>query len=265
MIHVCATCGTSYASGAIPPGGCAICNDERQYVPPTGQRWTTREAIAARHLNSWRQHAPDLFSIVTTPRFAIGQRAFLITTPAGNILWDCIANLDAATRTLVEALGGIRAIALSHPHYYTTMQDWSDAFGAPILVHADDRRWLMRNHGAVRFWEGDSFDMMPAIRLIRLGGHFPGGAVLHWEKDNGSLFVGDILQIAPGADRLSFMWSYPNMLPLPASVVAAMARQIDRYGFDRMFGAFEGQDIWSGAKSIALTSAKKYISHLAED
>jgi hypothetical protein len=40
--------------------------------------------------------------------FAINQRALLLRTPHGNILWDCIANLDPATQTLITALGGLR-------------------------------------------------------------------------------------------------------------------------------------------------------------
>ena len=169
MIHVCATCGTSYESGAAPPAHCAICTDERQYVPRSGQIWTYREQIAAQHDNRWREHRPGLLSIETTPRFAIGQRAFLLTTPAGNILWDCIANLDSATIRLVTALGGLHAIAVSHPHYYTTMQDWSAAFGAPIRARRVAALRLMRG----RLGGDDAVDVDRVLRP-----HAEEGAVL---------------------------------------------------------------------------------------
>ena len=139
---LCTACGTQYPPSPTVPAKCIICEDERQYVPPTGQGWTTLTALAARSFNSYRQHEPGVIGIGTQPHFAIGQRALLIRTADGNILWDCIAMLDEATVTVVKALGGLKAIAISHPHFYTTMVDWSRAFGAvPIHLHAADRDW----------------------------------------------------------------------------------------------------------------------------
>lgn len=264
MIHICTACGTSYERDAAPPPHCAICTDERQYVPPSGQAWTTRERIAAGHDNRWREHRPGLFSIETTPRFAIGQRAFLVRTDAGNILWDCIANLDGATMRLVDALGGVDAIALSHPHYYTTMADWSAAFDAPVYVHAADREWVLRDVPRIRLWDGDTLHLSDAVQLVRLGGHFAGGTVLRWQAADPVLLVGDIVQITPGADAVSFLWSYPNMLPLPAATVEDIARRVEAIDFDRMYGAFAGQDVASGAKEIVLRSARQYVACLGE-
>src|SRR5215204_1049159 len=79
------------------------------------------------------------------PAFGIGQRAILAHTPAGNVLWDCLALIDEATVDLLNGLGGVSAIAISHPHYYTTMVEWSRALGGvPIYLHAADRQWVMR-------------------------------------------------------------------------------------------------------------------------
>ena len=55
------------------------------------------------------------------PAFGIGQRALLVRTREGNILWDCVSLIDSDTVALIKALGGIYAIAISHPHYYTSM------------------------------------------------------------------------------------------------------------------------------------------------
>jgi hypothetical protein len=99
--------------------------------------------LALRHRNSFRFYESGVFGIGTVPDFAIGQRALLITHPNGNILWDCIALLDSATVEIVKALGGSRAIAISHPHYYTTMVDWSRAFGdVPIYLHSNSPKIL---------------------------------------------------------------------------------------------------------------------------
>ena len=101
-VFLCTTCGTSYPEAAQPPARCGICEDERQYVPAAGQAWTAREALPAGHRNAWQRLEDGLFSVQTVPAFAINQRALLLRTPLGNILWDCIALLDAATEELAN-------------------------------------------------------------------------------------------------------------------------------------------------------------------
>src|ERR1043166_3940121 len=91
-----------YAPTAAPPGQVIICEEERQSVPPAGQTWTTLPALAGRAFNSYRQHEPGLIGIGTQPQFAIGQRALLVCTPDGNVLWDCISLLDDATIALIN-------------------------------------------------------------------------------------------------------------------------------------------------------------------
>ncbi len=196
------------------------------------------------------------------PAFGIGQRAFLLLTPAGNILWDCIALLDAATEELVRGLGGLSAIAISHPHYYTVMQDWAAAFGAPVHLHSADREWVMRPVSSIRFWEGDTLELNPTITLIRAGGHFPGGTVLHWAggaDGAGALLAGDIVQVAPGARRVSFMWSYPNMMPLPAAEVRRVAERLAPWSYERIYGAFTGQEVTHDGPEIVARSAARYV------
>lgn len=268
-IHLCSTCGTSYETEGAPPAHCAICEDERQYLPRTGQSWTTREALAAGHANLWREHEPGLFEIRTQPAFGIGQRAFLLRTPqGGNVLWDCIALLDGATEAIVRALGGIACIAISHPHYYTTMQDWAAAFDAPVYLHANDRQWVMRSDPHLRFWEGDAHAIGHGLTLLRLGGHFAGGTVLHWAggaESRGALLSGDIVQVAADTRRVSFQWSYPNMMPLSARTVRRIADALARWEFARIYGAFAGREVLGAAKQVVARSAARYIELLAQE
>lgn len=258
---ICETCGTQFAATETPPAHCAICEDVRQYVSPRGQQWTTLEQLRRKHRNSWRQYEPGLFGIGTEPEFAIGQRALLVSTPDGNFLWDCIAFLDQATIELVRSLGGLRGIAISHPHYYTTMVDWSRAFAnAPIHLHADDREWVMRPDHAIRFWEGKENQLAPAVTLHRCGGHFPGGTILHWRdgaERSGVLLSGDILAVMPDG-MLSFMFSYPNAIPLPDRAVAAIGEKIEPLAFDRIYGAFWERVIWSNGHEIGRRSVARY-------
>src|SRR5438105_3854949 len=128
--YTCVTCGVQAPESDAPPASCPICDDERQYVGWGGQRWSTNAEFAAGgRKNELQDEEPGLVSIGTRPQIAIGQRALLVRTPAGNVLWDCLSLLDGETIRAVRELGGLAAIALSHPHFYGNMVDWSDAFG----------------------------------------------------------------------------------------------------------------------------------------
>lgn len=258
MSKLCTACSTSYEDD---PGitHCKICEDERQFVPVSGQHWLSFSALRATHQNKWQQHQKELFSVQTVPNFAINQRAFLLQTAHGNMLWDCIANLDSATESIIRALGGIHAIAISHPHYYSTMQDWAAAFEAPIYLHADDQQWIMRQSPHIQLWQGDEWDLLPDVTLLRLGGHFSGGCVLHWAQHDGVLLSGDVVQVAPGANTVSFMWSYPNMLPLSAASVNTLIHRLDKVAFSQIYGAFAGREITQNAQFIVRQAAERYI------
>src|SRR5262249_51222463 len=105
---ICTACGTQYAPSDAPRRKGPASAEERQYVPPRGQTWTTLAALAADHFNAYRQHEPGVIGIGTQPQFAIGQRALVVCTPDGNVLWDCVAMLDPATVSLINGLGGLK-------------------------------------------------------------------------------------------------------------------------------------------------------------
>jgi hypothetical protein len=261
---ICTACGMQYAPSDEPPARCAICDEERQYVPPRGQTWTTLPALAASHFNAYREHEPGVIGIGTQPAFAIGQRALLLCTPQGNVLWDCISLLDAATVTLIKGLGGLRAIGISHPHFYTTMVEWSRAFGdVPIHLHAADKEWIMRPDPAVRLWEGETLALLPGVTLIRGGGHFPGGAMLHWAQGagaRGALFSSDIATVTQDRKFLTFMRSYPNFIPLSAQEVEGIAAALAPFAFDAIYGHYFDRVIPSGGKEILRVSVARYIA-----
>ena len=258
---LCATCGTQFAASAAPPAQCPICEDERQFVPAQGQRWTTLEALRGGHANGWRQLEPGLLAIRSLPAFGIDQRALLVRTPAGNLLWDCIALLDAATIEIIGAFGGLAGIAISHPHYYTTMVEWGHAFGAPVWLHAADRAHVARPDPCLRFWEGETAAVLPEVTLHRLGGHFAGGTVAHWRggaAGQGALLSGDILQVLPDRRHLGFMRSYPCLIPLPPAEVERMAAHCLGLPWEAIYGAFHEREITAGGKAALARSAARY-------
>jgi glyoxylase-like metal-dependent hydrolase (beta-lactamase superfamily II) len=265
---LCSACGTQYPTSESAPAACPICTDERQYIPASGQSWTTLEALRKTHSNKFRRLAAGLTIIETTPAFGIGQRAILAQTPGGNVLWDCIAHVDDATIDFLKGQGGVAAIAISHPHYYTTMVEWSRALGGvPIYLHAADREWVMRSDPAVQFWDGDTSGLGRGVTLIRLGGHFPGGTVLHWadwSEGRGVVLSGDVLQVVPSG-HVSFMWSYPNLIPLSATKVRRMAEILEPFAFDAIYGAFSGRgQIDTGGKQVVAASVARYVARISE-
>ncbi|MDN3568289.1 MBL fold metallo-hydrolase [Paeniroseomonas aquatica] len=260
---ICQACTTQFAGSEAPPARCPICEDERQYVPARGQAWTTLERLRGSHTNGWRQLEPDLLAVQSYPALGINQRALLVRTPAGNLLWDCIALLDAATEAVVRGLGGLAGIALSHPHYYSTMVEWGRAFGVPVWLHAADRRHVARPDPCLRHWEGESQTLLPGLALHRLGGHFAGGAVAHWAAGaggQGALLTGDILQVLPDRRHLGFMRSYPCLIPLPPAEVRRMAAHCDRLAFEAIYGAFHEREIVAGGKAALAKSAARYCA-----
>jgi hypothetical protein len=254
---ICVTCGTQYADGEAPPESCPICTDPRQYVPPDGQRWTTLAELAAGHENEIRDEG-ELVGIGTAPKFAIGQRALLVPFGDSNLLWDCVSLLDDVTAAEVERRGGLRAIAISHPHYYSCMVEWAHRFDCPIHLHAADARWVMRPDPAVHHWDGDSHDLGDGLTLIRGGGHFPGGTILHRADGAGALLTGDIIQVIPDRAHVGFMWSYPNLVPLPEAEVQRMVGAVEPFAYEAIYGAWWGTVLPTAGPEIVRRSAERY-------
>jgi hypothetical protein len=259
--YICTTCGTQFAPSAAAPQRCPICLDERQWVNHSGQQWTTPDALRREHRARIEPVEPGLLGIGMQRSFAIGQRALLVD----GLLWDCISLFDDEIETAVEAAGGIDTIAISHPHYYTTMVDWAERFDARILLHEADRQWIMRPSDRIELWSGDELAVSEGLRLINLGGHFAGGTVCLWAAGAGgagALLSGDIVQVVPDRDWASFMWSYPNHIPLPAREVARIRDRVAVLQFDRVIGAWWDRVMDGDARAKVLRSADRYISAL---
>ncbi|MGH2460319.1 MAG: MBL fold metallo-hydrolase [Chloroflexota bacterium] len=270
---ICETCGVQFAPEPgqpdAPPDRCPICEDERQYVGHGGQRWTTTEKlIAGGRRNVVTEIEPDLTTINTVPSLAIGQQAHLIRTPVGNLLWEAIGLCDPETVMAIRDRGGLAAIAISHPHFYSAMVEWSHAFGdVPIWLHAADRAWVMRPDSAIRFWDGASTEPLPGSRLtlLRMGGHFPGATALLWPagaEGRGALLSGDMPQVAADRRWVSFLYSYPNMIPVSAAEVRRIAGTLAGHPFDRIYGSWTNRVVATDGAGAVARSTERYVSHL---
>jgi len=265
-VWICATCGNHYPEGPSPPTVCVICADERQWVPATGQRWTTLEELrSAGHRGDIRDVEPGLLGIGVDPPFAIGHRALLVRTAEGNLLWDPPGFLDDRALQAVRDAGGLRAVTASHPHFYGTITEWSHAFDAEVLLPEADAAWLTRpTDGPLRTWSG-SMPVLPGVTLVQCGGHFAGSAVVHWADGAGgagALLSGDTIFVTPGEDRVTFVRSAPNRLPLPERAVRGVVEAVRSYRFDRIYGGWWEPMLRRDAQRVLERSAERYIQWL---
>ncbi|CAF3035373.1 unnamed protein product [Rotaria socialis] len=273
--HICVDCGVQHSFASSPPTSCFISQDEREFVGINGLQWTTRQEMLSVHKNKIKCEEEGLYSIRTEPQFAIGQRAFLVQTPNGNILWDCISFLDQNTIDLLKELGGIDAIAISHPHFFGSMIDWSHEFGdVPIYIHENLKNWIARPADCIHFWNGETKDLFDGkLKLVQTGGHFEGSQVLYWPagaSQNGVLLSGDEPHICMDPKQVSFMHSFPNYIPLNARKVMRILERLEPLNYDRLYCAVlsgGGGDgvIRQMAKQIVERSGKRYLKAISDD
>lgn len=267
-LWICQACAVEYPETTEPPAECPICVDERQYIPASGQAWTSLEKLSADgYAVEVQEVEPGLFGITNSPEVGIGQQSLLVQTPEGNLLWDPTGFVDETGAQLVRELGGAAAIVASHPHMFGAQVSWSKALGgAPVLVAEADLGWIQRDDRAIRSWSGD-LEILPGVTLSTVGGHFPGSAIAHWAagaNGQGVLLAGDTIGPAPDGKWVSFMRSFPNKIPLSAAVVDRVANASTRRPFDRLYGNFGGT-IDTHASAVVRRSADRHMAWVRGD
>lgn len=266
MLPICETCGTQYAEASAPPAHCPVCEDERQYVGWKGQAWTTHEGLRADYTLRLADEA-GVLALGLAPDFAINQRALFLPTGAGNILWECLSLVTDEAVAALEARGGVGKIVISHPHFYAAMVEWSDAFGGiPILLHEADKAWVQRPSPRLQYWRGDALELSDDVTLLRCGGHFAGSTAIHWTggpRAGGALFPGDALQVVMDRRHVTFMYSYPNYVPMKPSCVRHIRALLAGRAFDDVFGFTWGRNIIGGGRRAVDASFDRYLAAVA--
>lgn len=257
---ICTACGTQYRESKDDIELCPICIDDRQAVPQTGQTWTSLDELRDNYSVIVKKLHEQLYEIKTAPSFAIGQRALLVITPGGNLLWDCIALLNEPTIEFIKSKGGLKAILFSHPHYYTTMKEWATTFDCPIYIHQSDGKWIFNKGSHVSLWYGTEKELWDGVRLINVGGHFPGSSILHvpFLSTGSTVLCGDTFYISPSKKHMAIMYSYPNRIPLPLHEIERIKNQMLAIPFDTMIGFYDYQNIYGNAKDILEQSLAAY-------
>ncbi|MBS0482081.1 MAG: MBL fold metallo-hydrolase [Proteobacteria bacterium] len=262
---ICAACGTWYPEAPASPAACPICEDDRQYVPRGGQQWLTSSELARTYANRLEDD-DGVPGIGMVPAFAINQRCCLVETASGTVLWETTSLVTDQAVQAILARGPVKAIAISHPHFYAAMVRWAEALDCPIMLPAADRAWVQCPSSRIRFWEGDRCELAPGLTLIRCGGHFAGSSVLHWQDQccpEGALFAGDTVQVALDRKRVSAMHSYPNAIPLGPEQISAIASAIVGLRFDRLYGYTWGRNVIANGDRIVAESLAAYLKAIA--
>jgi hypothetical protein len=265
-LPICRTCGVQYGAAR---DDCPICRDERQYVGWDGQQWTNLAELRAEgRRGRVEEEGPGVTGVGADPPTAIGQRALLLRSPGGNVLWDMITYLDDELVSRIRALGGVSAIAVSHPHFYGSMIEFAHAFDAPVYIHGRDQQWVARPDDSVIFWDGESLEIGEGMTLVNAGVHFDGGQVLHWSGapgGQGALFSGDIFTVVPDRDWVSFMYSYPNLIPERPRTIRRALELIEPLAFDRVYGAWWQRIVRAGGADAVRRSAERYLRFALDD
>ena len=103
----------------------------------------------------------------------------------------------------------------------------------------------------------------PGITLIRTGGHFTGSSVLHWAdgaEGRGVLMTGDSIMVVPDTRWVSFMYSYPNLIPTNAKTVERIVKAVKPFAYDRIYSGWWDRVLVEDAKAAVQRSADRYIA-----
>lgn len=263
---ICETCGTQYAESGAPPQLCTVCVDDRQHIGLDGQTWTTHAELAGRYQNRIEADG-DLIGVGIEGKFAIPQRALLVHSTIGTIMWDCVSLAsDAAVAQLADR-GGVAAIAISHPHFYSSMVQWSDALGGvPILLHEADRAWVQRSSPRIEWWSGDRLRLADDVQLIHLPGHFPGSSALWWTaapQGRRALLAADSLHVADDRAHVTVMHSVPNYIPVGPHVIRDLQCRLADVDFDDLYGFTWGRNLIGDAAAAVARSLTRYLDIVA--
>lgn len=257
---ICSTCGTCYSQQSVPEI-CTICLDDRQWVPAGGQSWTKPADLLIKHSVKLNRLQERLYEMEINPMFAIGQRALLVLSQQGNVLWDCIPLLDEMAIEFIKAKGGLKAIAFSHPHFYSNMNEWAEVFDCPVYIHKNDEAYIMVKGRHIKLWECEEKNLWDGMKLICIGGHFAGSSILHvpFLSAEGTIICGDTLFLSPNKKHFSVVYSSPNRIPLPIAEIQRIKNRFDSIPFDSFFGYIKTQNLHQEVKIILENSMAKYV------
>ena len=92
--------------------------------------------------------------------------------------------------------------------------------------------------------------------------------MLHWAEGaegRGALLVGDTITVVPDVRFVSFMRSYPNLIPLPPEEIRHIVDRVRPYRFDRIYGGWWDRVTPSGGIGAIERSAERYLRWIGSE
>ncbi|RZS90787.1 hypothetical protein EV189_0014 [Motilibacter rhizosphaerae] len=225
---------------AAPPPTCPVCADVRNALPDHGFSFVTPDDLGeVRTL--WREAVPGVLDYWTEPVLGLGSHGWVISTPDGQVGFECAPWYSADALADLRSRGGLAVLASSHVHGYGALWQLQDELDPRVVsVGVEDLVWTK----AFRVtWPADErLDLAPGLTLHRTGGHFAGHSVLH-DSGRGLLFCGDSLKVdldergTPVA--LSAHKAFHAQIPLSHGELRTYRDVIGALDFETVFTPFE--------------------------
>src|SRR5919108_368987 len=108
----------------------------------------------------------------------------------------------------------------------------------------DGQQWVSMAELAAAGHRSRVAEEGPGVLGVGTEPAFPGGQVLHWagaDGGAGALLSGDIATVVPDRRWVSFMYSYPNLIPERPAVVERALGLVAPYRFESIYGAWWGR------------------------
>ena len=68
------------------------------------------------------------------------------------------------------------------------------------------------------------------------------------------------MQVIPDRGHVAFMYSYPNLIPLPPATVQRIGATLADLEFGAIYGGWWGAHVRSGAKAAVARSVDRYVA-----
>ncbi|NOG72238.1 MBL fold metallo-hydrolase [Roseicella sp. DB1501] len=235
----CANCG--FWQKHFEPRSCPVCDDTRNDLPQDGWHFLREDEVAAGLTGSWRRLDRDMVAFTTAPPFGLNGTGWLMLHPDGNTAFEAAPYYTPEMLAEIRRLGGIRFLAASHCHGYGALWQLQDAFQPEVLaIQKDDLR--MTKAFRVTWPYDDALELRPGQRLMHVGGHYEGQAVLH-DVGRNTLFCGDAFKVDQAASgealALSTHKAFHKDIPLTPGEVRKYRNVIGALEFDTVCTPFE--------------------------
>jgi glyoxylase-like metal-dependent hydrolase (beta-lactamase superfamily II) len=258
---ICTYCGNRTFIGEGETPECLICANRYVPEPKARVRFKRPDALLPDHHTEIVQLEEDIWRFYVRPNLGIRHYAFFIQRPGGNVLMDMQPILTNDLAAWIGAKGGLKAIVLSHPHYYGAMDDFSTRFHAPVWIHATDRDWAV-GYPNVECLDAEDHSFDETLGMIHIPGQFEGGLCLLYARHRGILFTGDTLMVSPTTGELSAWKSTPRQVPYTRDEFHVIREGILALEFDQLYASVRGE-IRSGAKEQAASFCASYQDSVA--